>query len=120
MAQRVYIVHELQWVPDPDSDSNSRTSQAPSHCQSLTHGVYTLLKHANLRAGKEYAESLTGNLDEDDAKDRLHKMEIVSEMEKKAGALTQEGELFCEKVVFEEGGFAKVWVELVVVEGPCN
>ena len=115
VAPRVYIVQELQWLPTP----NSSTDAAPLHCQSLTHGVFTLLKRANQRAAAEYLESLTGNWGESEY-DLLKKMERKSEVDKKVRGLDREDECFFEEIRLENEGFAKVWVELVAVEGPRN
>lgn len=89
------------------------------HCQSLTHGVFTLLKRANQRAGAEYLESLTGNWG-DSEYDVLQKLERKSDVERKVRGLNGEDDCFCEEIRLENEGFAKVWVELVAVEGPRN
>ena len=115
VAQRIYIVHELQWLPAP-GDS---TDAAPVHCQSLTHGAFTLLQRANKRAAAEYLESLTGNWG-DGEEEALKKAERESELDKKVRVLNREDGCFCEEIRLENEGFAKVWVELVVVEGPRN
>lgn len=115
VAPRVYIVHELQWLPtSPDA-----TITAPNHCQSLTHGVFTLLSQANQRASAEYLETLTGNWG-DSEYDLLSKTETKSDLNKKVRALNREMDCFHEKIKLDNDGFAKVWVELVVVEGPRN
>ena len=115
VAQRIYIVHELQWLPAPDDS----TGAAPLHCESLIHGAFTLLKSANKRAAAEYLESLTGNWG-DGKYDVLKKAERESELDKKVRVLNGEDGCFCEEIRLENEGFAKVWVELVVVEGPRN
>ena len=115
VAPRAYIVHELQWLPP----LNSSTGAAPLHCQSLTHGVFTLLKRANQRAAAEYLESLTGNWG-DSEYDVLKKLETKSDMDRKVRALNGEDDCFCEEIRLDNEGFAKVWVELVAVEGPRN
>lgn len=115
MAPRVYIVHELQWLPAPDDTA----STAPTHCQSLTHGVFTLLKRANQRAAEEYLESLTGNFGASEY-DQLRKMEAKSDLDQKVRDLNRDDGCFCEEIKLGSEGFAKVWVELAVVEGPRN
>lgn len=115
VAPRVYIVHELQWLPNSTDD----TIMAPAHCQSLTHGVFTLLKQANQRAAAEYLESLTGNW-ENSEYDVLKRTEMKSDLDKKARALSQENDYFNEEIKLDKDGFAKVWVDAVVVEGPRN
>ena len=115
VAQRIYIVHELQWLPALEDS----TSAAPLHCQYLTHGAFTLLKSANKRAAAEYLESLTGNWG-DGEYDVLKKAERESELDKKVRVLNGEDGYFCEEIRLDNEGFAKVWVELVVVEGPRN
>ena len=89
------------------------------HCQSLTHGVFTLLKRANQRAAAEYLESLTGNWG-DSEYDVLKKLETKSDVDRKVRALNGEDDCFCEEIRLDNEGFAKVWVELVAVEGPRN
>lgn len=112
VPQRVYIVNELQWLPTANA--------APFHCQSLVHGVFTLLERANQRAAAEYVESLTGNWG-DSEYEALKKTELKSDVDKKVRALNREDDCFCEEIKLDEGdGYAKVWVELVVVEGPRN
>ena len=115
VAQRIYIVHELQCLPAPDHS----TGTAPLHCHSLTHGAFTLLKSANKRAASEYLETLTGNWG-DWEYDALKKAERESELDKKVRALNGEDGCFCEEIRLDKEGFVKVWVELVVVEGPRN
>lgn len=115
LAPRVYIVHELQWLPNPPDKTNT----VPSHCQSLTHGVFTLLNQANQRASAEYLETLTGNWGNSEY-DLLKKAEAKSDLGKKVRALNREDDLFREEITLGNEGFAKVWVELVVVEGPRN
>lgn len=92
---------------------------APSHCGCLTHGVFTVLKMANQRAAAEYLESVTGNWG-DSEYDVLKKTEMKSNLDKKVRVLNEEGDCFCEEIKSDNDGFAKVWVELVVVEGPRN
>ena len=115
MAQHVYIVHELQWVPSLDDT----TGAAPAHYQSLTHGVFTLVKRANQVAAKEYLESLTGNWG-DSEYDLLKKTEAKSDLDRKLRELKEEDDYFCEEIKLGTDGFAKVWVEPVVVVGPRN
>ena len=115
IAPRIYIVQELQWLRVPEDG----TGVAPLHCQSLTHGAFTLLKRANKRAAAEYLESLTGNWG-DGEYDVLQRAERESELDKKVRRLNGEGGCFCEEIRVENEGFAKVWVEVVVVEGPRN
>lgn len=116
VPQRVYIVNELQWLPT----ANSATGAAPFHCQSLIHGGFTLLKRANQRAAAEYVESLTGNWG-DTEYEVLKKTEFKSDVDKKVRALNREDDCFCEEIKLDDDeGYAKVWVELVVVEGPRN
>ena len=50
----------------------------------------------------------------------LKKAEKGSELDKKLRGLNGEDGFFCEEIRLESEGFAKVWVELVVVEGPRN
>lgn len=112
VPQRVYIVNELQWLPTANA--------APVHCQSLIHGVFTLLERANQRAAAEYLESLTGNWG-DGEYEVLKKTEIKSDVDKKVRALNRDGDGFCEEIKLDEDeGYAKVWVEQAVVEGPRN
>lgn len=108
-------MHELQWLPTPPDKTNT----VPSHCQSLTHGVFTLLNQANQRASAEYLETLTGNWGNSEY-DLLKKAEAKSDLGKKVRALNREDDLFREEITLGNEGFAKVWVELVVVEGPRN
>ena len=115
VTQRIYIVHELQWLPAPED----RTGAAPVHCESITHGAFTLLKSANKRAAAEYLESVTGSWG-DGEYDGLKKAEKESELDRKVRRLNGEDGCFGEEIRFENEGFAKVWVELVVVEGPRN
>ncbi|KAL9128343.1 MAG: hypothetical protein Q9175_007545 [Cornicularia normoerica] len=115
VAPRVYIVHELQWLPT----SPNTTITAPTHCQSLTHGVFTLLKKANQRASAEYLETLTGNWGNSEY-DLLKKTEMKSDLDKKVRALNRDTDGFHEEIRLDHDGFAKVWVETVVVEGPRN
>ncbi|CAD6565516.1 MAG: hypothetical protein ASARMPRED_007296 [Alectoria sarmentosa] len=115
VAPHVYIIHELQWLPtSPDV-----TSTAPTHCQSLTHGVFTLLNKANQRAAAEYLETLTGNWGKSEY-DGLKKLEMKSDMDKKVRVLNRENECFWEEIQTDNKGFAQVWVEVAVVEGPRN
>lgn len=112
VPQRVYIVNELQWLPTANA--------APVHCQSLIHGVFTLLERANQRAAAEYLESLTGNWG-DGEYEVLKKTEMKSDVDKKVRALNRDGDCFCEEIKLDEDeGYAKVGVEQVVVEGPRN
>ena len=115
VVQRVYVVQELQWLPPPDI----QTGTDPSHCQSLTHGVYTLLELANERAAAEYVESSTGYLGDSEC-EMQKKTDAKSHLDEKVGVLNQKAECFCEEIKFEDGGFAMVWVEAVIVEGPRN
>ena len=115
VAPRVYIVHELQWL----RTSHNTTDVAPTHCQSLTHGAFTLLKKANERAAAEYLESLTGNWG-DSEYDVFTRMERKSDLDERVRVLIREGDCFCEEIKIDDEGFAKVWVELVMVEGPRN
>ena len=64
-------------------------------------------------------ESLTGNWGESEY-DVLKRAEVKGEVEKKVRGLEEEDECFCEEIKLEDEGFAKVWVEMVVVEGPRN
>ena len=115
VAPHVYIIHELQWLPtSPDV-----TITAPTHCQSLTHGVFTLLNKANQRASAEYLETLTGNWGKSEY-DVLKKLEMKSDLDKKVRALNRENECFREEIQTDNKGFAQVWVEVAVVEGPRN
>lgn len=115
VAQRVYIVHELQWLPIPDNSASAATP----HCQSLTHGAFTLLNKANQRAAAEYLDTLTGNWG-DSEYDVLMKAEMKSELNKTGRVLKRENECFLQEIKLDNDGFAKVWVEMVVVEGPRN
>lgn len=116
VPQRVYIVNELQWLPT----ANSATGAVPFHCQSLIHGVFTLLERANQRAAAEYLESLTVNWG-DSEYEVLKKTETKSDVDNKVQALNRGDDCFCEEIKLDDGeGYAKVWVELVVVEGPRN
>lgn len=105
----------MQWLPAPEDS----TGAAPVHCESLTHGAFTLLKSANKRAAAEYLESLTGNWG-DGEYDVLKKAEKESALKKKVRVLDGEDACFCEEIRLDNEGFAKVWVELMVVEGPRN
>lgn len=115
VSPRVYIVHELQWLPSSPDGINT----APNHCQSLTHGIFTLLKKANQRAAAEYLETLTGNWGNSEY-DLLKRMEMKSDLDKKVRALNRDDDHFREEIKLDNNGFAKVWVEMVVVEGPRN
>lgn len=115
VGPRVYIVHELQWLPTSDN----ATVTAPTHCQSLTHGVFTLLNKANQRASAEYLDTLTGNWG-DSEYDLLKKAEMKSDLDRKVRALKQENGCFLKEMKLDNGGFVKVWVEEMVVEGPRN
>lgn len=115
VAPRVYIVHELQWVPTC-ADAAITGSR---HCQSLTHGVFTLLNKANERASAEYLETLTGNWGNSEY-DLLQKAEAKSDLEKKVRDLKRENDCFQEEIKLDNDGFAKVWVESALVEGPRN
>ena len=115
VAPRVYIVNELQWLPTADDT----TDAAPFHCQCLIHGVYTFLSRANQRAAAEWLESLTGNWG-DSEYDILKKTEVKSNIDKKVRALNRDDDCFCEEIKLAREGYAKVWVELAVVEGPRN
>ena len=115
VAPRVYIVHELQWLPT----SGNPTVTAPNHCQSLTHGVFTLLNKANQRASAEYLDTLIGNWG-DSEYDLLKKTEMKSDLDRKVRALKQENDCFLEEMKLDNSGFVKVWVEVMVVEGPRN
>lgn len=108
-------MHELQWLPR----SPNTIITAPTHCQSLTHGVFTLLNKANKRASAEYLETLTGSWGNSEY-DLLKKAEMKSDLDKKVRALNRDDVCFQEKIKLDEDGFAKVWVEVVVVEGPRN
>ena len=115
VAPLVYIIHELQWLPtSPDV-----TTTAPRHCQSLMHGVFTLLNKANQRASAEYLETLTGNWGKSEY-DLLKKLEMKSDLDKKVRALNRENDCFREEMKFDDNRFAQVWVEMAVVEGPRN
>lgn len=118
VAPRVYIVHELQWLPT-SGNATDATVTAPSHCQSLTHGVFTLLNKANQRASAEYLDTLTGNWGDSDY-DLLRKAEMKSDLDRKLRTLKQESDCFLEEMKLDNGGFVKVWVEVMVVEGPRN
>lgn len=115
VAPRVYLVHELQWIPTSDDTATT----APTQCQSLTHGAFTLLKRANQRAAEEYLESLTGTWGNSEY-DELRRTEAKSDLDKKVRGLNRDDGCFCEEIKLGSEGFAKVWVELVVVEGPRN
>ena len=115
VTPQIHIVHEMQWLPA----SADGTIAAPSHCQLLTHGVFTLLKRANQRASAEYLETLTGTWGNSEY-DLFRKMEMRSDLDKKVRALNRDADCFHEKIKIENGGFAKVWVESVMVEGPRN
>ena len=115
VTPRVHVVHELQWLPA----SADGTMTAPSHCQLLTHGVFTLLTRANQRASTEYLETLTGNWGHSEY-DLFKKMEMKSDLDKKVRAWNRGADCFHEEIKLEDGGFAKVWVESVMVEGPRN
>ena len=115
VAPRVYIVHELQWLPTPGND----TITGPTHCQSLTHGVFTLIKKANQRASTEYLDTLTGNWGNSEY-DLLKKEEMKSDLDRKVRDLNRENDCFREEIKLDSDGFVKVWVEAVVVEGPRN
>lgn len=43
-----------------------------------------------------------------------------SDLDKKVRALNREDDHFQEEIKLDNNGFAKVWVEMVVVEGPRN
>lgn len=115
VAPRVYIAHELQWIPT----SGNATATGPMHCQSLTHGVFTLVNKANQRASAEYLDTLTGNWG-DSEYDLLKKAEVKSDLDRKVRALKREDDCFREEMKLENGGFVKVWVEEMAVEGPRN
>lgn len=115
VAPRVYIVHELQWVPSY-ADGEIPCSR---HCQSLIHGVFTLLKKANQRASAEYLETLTGTWG-DREYEVLKKTEAKSDLDKKLRALNREKDCFTAEIKLGKDGFAKVWVELAEVKGPRN
>ena len=115
VAPHVYIVHELQWLPT----SGNATVTGPMHCQSLTHGVFTLLNKANRRASAEYLDTLTGNWGGSEY-DLLKKAEIKSDLERKVRILKRENDCFREETKLDNGGFVKVWVEVMAVEGPRN
>ena len=108
-------MHELQWLPT----SGNATGAVPSHCQSLTHGVFTILNKANQRASAEFLDTLTGNWG-DCEYDLLKKAEMKSDLDRKVRDLKQENDCFLEDMKLENGGFVKVWVEVVAVEGPRN
>ncbi|KAL9074699.1 MAG: hypothetical protein Q9161_002068 [Pseudevernia consocians] len=114
-AQHVYIVHKLQWLPISDNGASAATP----HCQSLTHGLFTLLNKANQRAAAEYLDTLTGNWG-DSEYDVLMKAEMKSELSKKGRVRKRENDFFGQEVKLDNDGFAKVWVEMVVVEGSRN
>ena len=108
-------MHELQWLPtSPDA-----MVKAPTHWQSLTHGVFTLLNKANQRASAEYLETPTGNWGNSEY-DLLKKTEMKSDLDKKVRALNRDHDWFQEEIKLDDDGFSKVWVEAVVVEGPRN
>ena len=115
VTPQIYIVHEMQWLPA----SADATITAPSHCQLLTHGVFTLLTRANQRASAEYMETLTGTWGHGEY-DMFKKMEMRSDLDRKVRALNRGADCFHEEIRIENGGFAKVWVERVMVEGPRN
>ena len=115
VTPQIHIVHELQWLP---ASADGRVT-ASIHCQSLTHGVFTLLTKANQRASAEYSETLTGNWGHSEY-DLFKKMEMKSDLDKKVRALNRGADCFREEIRLENGGFAKVWVESVLVEGPRN
>ena len=115
VTPRIHIVHELQWLPA----SADGAITAPSHSQLLTHGVFTLLTRANQRASAEYLETLTGTWGNSEY-DAFKKMEMRSDLDKKVRALNRGADCFYEEIKLENGGFAKVWVESVMVEGPRN
>ena len=115
VTPQIYIVHELQWLPA----SADATITAPSHCQLLTHGVFTLLTRANRRASAEYLETLTGTWGQGEY-DTFKKMEMRSDLDRKVRGLNRGADCFDEEIKIENGEFAKVWVERVMVEGPRN
>lgn len=82
-------MHELQWLPT----SPNATIAAATHCQSLTHGVFTLLNKANQQASDEYLETLTGNWKNSEY-DLLKKLEMKSDLEKKVRALNRGNDCF--------------------------
>lgn len=52
--------------------------------------------------------------------DLLKKTELKSDLDKKVRALNYDDACFSEEIRLGKDGFAKVWVESVVVEGPRN
>ena len=81
--------------------------------------MFTLLNKANQRASAEYLETLTGNWGTSEY-DMLMKTELKSDLDRKVRGLKQEKECFGEEIQLEGNGVAKVWVEMVAVEGPRN
>ena len=100
VTPQIHIVHELQWLP-ASADS---TVTAPSYCQLLTHGVFSLLTRVIQRALAEYFETLTGtwgNSEYDPSKE----MEMRSDLYKKVRALNPGADCFYEEMKLENGGF---------------
>ena len=48
------------------------------------------------------------------------KAEMKSELNKKGRVLKRENDCFGQEIKLDNDGFAKVWVEMVVVEGSSN
>ena len=64
-------------------------------------------------------ETLTGNWGNNEC-DILKRLEIKSDLDKMVRALNQDDDQFEKEIQLDNNGFAKVWVEMVVVEGPRN
>ncbi|KAK4694284.1 hypothetical protein P7C71_g3268, partial [Lecanoromycetidae sp. Uapishka_2] len=114
----VYVVHELYW--DPISQSPTTEENASDALTNMTaHGCFTILDMANKRAADVYLDAFMGNPSEN-SKQGIQKAELAMEVRKELKELKEDGEAFDKAFEHEVGGWTRIWVTEMVVEGPRN
>lgn len=116
--RRVYVVHELFWDATLRDSSDSEDQSQPE-TNVTAHGCFTILTMANKKAADIYLDAFMGN-PPDSSKLGIEKAEMAMAARQELKELKEDGLAFEKDFEHEVGGWTRIWVTEMVVEGPRN
>jgi hypothetical protein len=114
--RHVFVVHELFWVNTPH---NNTTSGDQTQANTTAHACFTILAMANKKAADVYLDAYWGN-PPDNSKQGIEKAEMGMELRRELKELKEDEVGFDQEFEHEVGGWTRIWVTKMLVEGPRN
>lgn len=111
-------MHELFWDATLADDTVADGQSEPG-TNVTAHGCFTILNMANKRAADIYLDAFMGNPPEN-SKQGIEKVEMAMAVRKELKELKEDGESFGRDFEHEVGGWTRIWVTEMIVDGPRN